>query len=157
MHDQPSKHRVPQRRVGRSKVHFRTGCRPGNDAGVRCKRQGMPIVPTCQIGAPDLNACGTPSPLTNPPPAGIKAISAERHWRHRQVGQHIVVCIIGIKAISAERHWRHWTRARRSAAENPASKPSQPKGIGDDGASVSCVCLFVGHQSHLSRKALETS
>ncbi len=88
--------------------------------------------------------------------SGIKAISAERHWRPQQCKRHVWWDLFGIKAISAERHWRpsancdgfcgvhvgikaisaerHWRPTVGGGEEAlvfVASKPSQPKGIGD--------------------------
>ncbi len=62
----------------------------------------------------------------------------------------------GIKAISAERHWRLRQAAEVSLSPQSASKPSQPKGIGDLAPVRRVSFAFRRHQSHLSRKALET-
>ncbi len=62
----------------------------------------------------------------------------------------------GIKAISAERHWRLGLRLCSFLEHMLASKPSQPKGIGDDVDANHGRVAEHGHQSHLSRKALET-
>ncbi|MBV6501374.1 MAG: hypothetical protein CJBNEKGG_03884 [Prosthecobacter sp.] len=94
--------------------------------------------------------------------SGIKAHTAERHWRRMQVKIAVGNPPGGIKAHTAERHWRHsetvplvvfatqWHQSphsRKALETRPqrrtpsyhsylASKPTQPKGIGDPDLSL---------------------
>jgi len=88
---------------------------------------------------------------------GIKAPPAERHWRHPHNDEAVILGAGGIKAPPAERHWRpRDDRLRGGADVGQASKPPQPKGIGDAWWRAELFRCATGHQSPPSRKALET-
>ncbi len=99
---------VPQNQVATWPGHVRRGCRPELQPGEGKPISYPSIMHDCQNTAPDLTPYGTCLALTKPPPTGIKAHTAERHWRPS-------------------------ASARYSMRVGMASKPTQPKGIGDGG------------------------
>ena len=70
---------------------------------------------------------------------GIKAHPAERHWRRSSSTSSIISSTSGIKAHPAERHWRPEAVQWDQHGAMLASKPTQPKGIGDTRLGFSAI------------------
>ena len=102
--------------------------------------------PTQPKGIGDRNFPESPQGDHSP---GIKAHPAERHWRHPRA---VVVRnspLHGIKAHPAERHWRQVARPVDFwDSDLVASKPTQPKGIGDTFRSRCPLVRWFGIKAH---------
>ncbi len=80
------------------------------------------------------------------------ASEAERHWRRWEEVLGALFLVLGIKAHPAERHWRRDNSVCVAFHLFVASKPTQPKGIGDLSPFASRTKRHLWHQSPPSRR-----
>ncbi len=69
---------------------------------------------------------------------GLRAHTAERHWRRLNVRHKLFGQLSGLKGHTAERHWRLTEHPVFRLPRVTASKATQPKGIGDLSQSRFC-------------------
>ncbi|MBV6501375.1 MAG: hypothetical protein CJBNEKGG_03885 [Prosthecobacter sp.] len=165
-------HQSPHSRKALETSTLVTHAWPGGSSGIKAHTAERHWRPRLSLRGSEQSAPGHQSPhsrkaletrsrnrqLPGRQPPGIKAHTAERHWRQNQQTACLSEQPEGIKAHTAERHWRLKRLPTRKFTAALASKPTQPKGIGDS------VWVWSGrnlkharHQSPHSRKALETT